>query len=89
MGRAGGQWSHIVAAGVWLGGLAALLLGMRGAPSADKAAAVRRFSRFAAVALAVVVVTGVGRSVHALSSWDALVSSGYGQAILVKVAWSA
>ena len=80
------QWTHAAAIGVWIGGLAALLLGTRGAPSSDKAAAVRRFSRIAAVALAIVVVTGVARGFVAIRSWDELVSSGYGQLILVKVA---
>ena len=81
-----GQWSHFAAAGVWIGGLAALLLGIRGAPSREKARAVRRFSGVAAIALAVVVATGIWRSIVAIHTWDELVSTGYGRAILVKVA---
>jgi copper transport protein len=80
-----GQWAHFVAAGVWIGGLAALLLGTRGAPTRDKAAAVRRFSAAAAVALAVVVATGVARGAVALGSWDDLVSTAYGRVVLAKV----
>jgi copper transport protein len=80
------QWSHLAAVGIWIGGLAALLVGIRGAPSVDKTLAIRRFSVVAAVALAVVVATGVARSIVAVHSWDALVSTGYGQLILVKVA---
>ncbi len=80
------QWSHAAAIGIWIGGLAALLIGTLGAPSPDKAGAVRRFSRIAAVALAVVVASGVARSFGAIGSWHELISSGYGQLILVKVA---
>ena len=53
------QWAHFAAVGIWLGGLLALLVGLRGAPSSAKAAAVRRFSTIAAFALVVVVGTGV------------------------------
>lgn len=79
------QWVHFVAVGVWLGGLAALLLGVRGKPSALKAAAVRRFSAVAAYALGAVAVTGVLRAVNEVGSWGALFSTGYGQLVLVKV----
>ena len=51
------QWAHFAAVGIWLGGLLALLVGIRGAPSSAKAAAVRRFSTIAAFALVVVVGT--------------------------------
>jgi putative copper export protein len=81
-----GQLAHFAAAGVWIGGLATLLLGVRGTPTAGKAAAVRRFSRVAAGALAVVVITGLLRAVQALPSLSDLGSSGYGQAIVAKVA---
>src|SRR2546421_512416 len=36
------QWVHVVAAGLWIGGLLALLLASIGQPSAEKAAAIRR-----------------------------------------------
>ncbi len=52
------QVAHFAAAGIWFGGLAALLLRTRGAPSAEKAAAVRRFAFVAAAAVVVVFVTG-------------------------------
>ncbi len=38
------EWAHVLAVGVWIGGLAALLLGVRGAASEEKGRAVRRFS---------------------------------------------
>jgi len=80
------QWVHFAAAGVWLGGLAALLVGIRGGPDEVKTRAIRRFSFVAAFALAAVVVTGVIRSVNEVGSWGALFSSGYGIAVLVKAA---
>jgi copper transport protein len=79
------QSAHFAAAGVWFGGLAALLLGIRGAPSTAKATAVRHFAVVALVALIVVSVTGTLRAVDELSSWGELITSGYGRAILAKV----
>jgi uncharacterized membrane protein len=80
------QWVHFAAAGVWLGGLAALLLGIRGEPTETKSAAVRRFSAVALFALVAVVGTGVVRSINEVGSWGALFSTGYGRLVLVKVA---
>jgi uncharacterized membrane protein len=71
--------------GVWLGGLAALLLGVRGRPSGLKAAAVRRFSAVAAFALAAVAITGLVRAVNEVGGWSELFTTGYGQLVLVKV----
>jgi copper transport protein len=79
------QWAHFAAVGVWLGGLAALLLGLRGAPSPEKAAAVRRFSGLAGAALLIVVVTGVWRTLDGLSSWRDLTATGYGRAVAAKI----
>lgn len=80
------QWAHFAAAGVWLGGLGALLLGVRGAPSNSKAEAVRRFSRIAAAGLLVVAATGAIRSWNELLAWRDLVSTGYGRAVSIKIA---
>ena len=78
------QWAHFAAAGIWLGGLAALLVGVRGAPSEEKAVAIRRFSRLALVALVVVAATGIARAVDELSSWREIFSTSYGRAVLLK-----
>ncbi|MGH2696843.1 MAG: copper resistance CopC family protein [Actinomycetota bacterium] len=80
------QWVHFVAVGVWLGGLAALLLGLRGKTSPLKAKAVRRFSAVAAYALAALALTGLLRAVNEVGSWGALFTTGYGVLVLVKVA---
>lgn len=81
-----GQWVHFAAAGVWLGGLAALLVGIRGEPGETKTAAVKRFSLVAGFALAAVVVTGVIRSIQEIGDWGALFTTAYGIAVLVKAA---
>jgi copper transport protein len=80
-----GQGVHVVAAGVWIGGLAALLFATRGEPDADKARAVRRFSTLAGFTLAVVAVTGVLRAFNEIDGWDELFGSGYGRTVIAKV----
>jgi copper transport protein len=78
------QVAHFVAAAVWIGGLAALLLGTRGVSSREKSAAVRRFSAVAVVMLVIVTFTGVIRGVDEVSTWNELRSTGYGRAIVAK-----
>jgi copper transport protein len=80
------QWLHFAASGIWLGGLAALLLGVRGATSADKAASVRRFSTIAGVGILVVGSSGLWRAVNELAGWDDLTTTVYGRAVLAKAA---
>jgi copper transport protein len=76
------QWAHLLAVGVWIGGLAWLLAGLRGRA---RMVAVR-FSKLAGASLAVVVVTGLARSVDELGGWHALLDSGFGRALGVKLA---
>jgi copper transport protein len=78
------QWLHMLAAGVWIGGLVWLLLGLRGLARAERAPAVRRFSRLAFAAVAVIAVTGVLRAVPEVGSPGALVSTSFGVVLLVK-----
>jgi copper transport protein len=80
------QVVHFAAVAVWFGGLAALLVGLRGESSAAKAASVRRFSAVALVALLLVLATGIARAVDELSSWGQLLDTGYGRAVLAKLA---
>ncbi|HZA40753.1 MAG TPA: copper resistance protein CopC, partial [Actinomycetota bacterium] len=81
----GSQWVHFMAAGIWIGGLGALLLAIRGLEGDIRGRGVRRFSAMAGIMLAAVVVTGVVRSITEIDSWSELFSSGYGRAILIKV----
>jgi copper transport protein len=80
------QAAHFTAAGVWIGGLAALVAGVRGAPEAAKAQAVRRFSAVAGVALAVIGVTGVARAWNEVGAWSRLGSTSFGRVVALKVA---
>jgi copper transport protein len=78
------QWLHMLAAGVWIGGLVWLLLGLRNLDGAARAAAVRRFSQLAFAAVAVIAVTGVLRAVPEVGSIRALVSTSFGVTLLIK-----
>jgi copper transport protein len=78
------QWLHMLAAGVWVGGLVWLLLGLRGLDGAARASAVRRFSQLAFAAVAVIAVTGVLRAVPEVGSLGALVSTSFGVVLLIK-----
>jgi copper transport protein len=78
------QWLHMVAAGVWVGGLVWLLLGLRGLTRAERVPAVRRFSQLAVAAVAVIAVTGVLRAVPEVGSLGALVSTSFGVTLLIK-----
>ena len=80
------QWVHLVAVGLWFGGLLWLLLGIRDLERGPRNAAVLRFSTLAGVALAVVVVTGTFRAAAELRSFGPLDSTTYGLTLLVKLA---
>jgi len=79
------QWLHVVAVGVWIGGLAAVLVALRGMASPATATAVRRLSTSAAVALVIVAATGIARSVIEVESWSNLVTTAFGKLVVLKV----
>jgi copper transport protein len=79
------QVVHVTAMAVWIGGLVALLVGLRSESEADGgAAAARRFSAVAGVALGALVVTGVVRALDAVGGWSALWNSDYGRLVALK-----
>lgn len=78
------QWAHVAGVGAWIGGLAALLVGLRGAPGDDKATAARRFSSGALIALVVVVTTGIVRAVNEVGAWEQLLRTHFGRLVLLK-----
>ncbi len=84
------QISHLVAAGVWVGGLGTLAYTVAGVPSHQRTAAwralARAFSPLAAGAAAVVVVTGTVAAVREVDHRYFLRYSAYGQFLLVKLA---
>ncbi|MEU3890639.1 copper resistance protein CopC [Streptomyces sp. NPDC029041] len=82
---------HLLATGVWLGGLVALLLTLRRRSSGDDAVddmadVVPRFSRIAFASVTVLAVTGVYQSWRGLGSLSALTGTSYGRLLLAKLA---
>jgi copper transport protein len=88
------DWAHTLAVGAWVGGLAALALvlpvALRPYSGDDQRQALlivlRRFSRLALVALAVVAATGVYSALNWLYQPADLTQTGWGLSLLVKLA---
>ncbi|MCT9144837.1 copper resistance CopC/CopD family protein [Streptomyces violarus] len=76
---------HLLATGVWLGGLVALLLTLRRSSGEDLTEVVPRFSRIAFASVTVLVVTGVYQSWRGLGSVSALSGTSYGRLLLAKM----
>ena len=79
------QWFHLLAVGLWLGGLVVLLLEVRGVETISKAQIARRFANLAGLGLAAVVVTGTLRAIVDIGSVDKLISTDFGRLVLLKV----
>ncbi|GAA2524422.1 hypothetical protein GCM10010423_17330 [Streptomyces levis] len=77
---------HLLATGVWLGGLVALLLTLRRASVDGLSEVVPRFSRVAFTSVAVLAVTGLYQSWRGLGSLSALTGTSYGRLLLAKLA---
>src|SRR5205807_1678676 len=82
----GEQWVHVVAAGLWIGGLAGLLLSLGPLGPGSRGPAARRFSFWAGIAIVVVGITGTLRAFDEVGSWHGLFHTGFGQLIVVKIA---
>ena len=80
------QWGHIVAVGVWVGGLAWLLVGLVGADPGSRGPAASRFSGIATWAILVVALTGFLRAWSEVGSLGDLFDTGFGLAAVGKVA---
>jgi copper transport protein len=79
------DWVHIAAASLWIGGLGTMaLLLWSGAPQLRRAAFVR-FSRFATVLIALVLVAGTYLAIIRLPQLSDLWTQRYGQVLLVKL----
>lgn len=74
---------HLVAVGVWVGGLFALGCTLRLAD--DKAGVARRFSKVAVVTAFVVAISGSISGFWQIRSLEALLSTGYGQLLMAKI----
>ena len=84
------DWLHLSAGAVWIGGLIGLLVLWRSLPAnrrvAGLAVAVPRFSNVAIGAVLALIATGIGASILQLPTLASLWETGYGQALLVKIA---
>ena len=81
---------HILAGALWVGGIAALCLAVILLVRAGERAAARAlalsFGELAIVSVAVLAITGIAILGIHVRSLDALVSTGYGQVLIVKTA---
>ncbi len=82
--------AHVVAAAVWFGGLVAVIVAVvrrrRDDEPLEAADAIARFSGWAAISAAVLVVAGIALSWIEVGSLDALTSTLYGRLLMAKVA---
>ena len=78
---------HIAGVGIWLGGLVVLFVALM--PSANEATlrdVVPRYSRYALVAMGVIVATGVFQAFRQVDRLGALLDTDYGRLLLIKIA---
>jgi copper transport protein len=84
------DWLHLIAGSVWLGGLVGLLVLWLTVGSTRRVAAlsvvVPRFSTVALGSVALLLATGTVATIDHMPALDALWDTGYGVAILVKIA---
>jgi copper transport protein len=84
------DWLHLIAGSVWLGGLVGLLVLWFTAGSARRVATlsvvVPRFSTVALGSVGLLLATGTVATIDHMPAIDALWDTGYGVAILVKIA---
>ena len=78
------QAVHAIAAGTWIGGLAALLVLLRTTPAEERLATARRFSAWAGWGLAAVAVTGAVRAIAEIGTVDALFGTDFGRVVIAK-----
>lgn len=78
------QSLHFTSIAFWLGGLAALLVGLRDLSPEDRGRAARRFSFVAGIAIVVAAVTGVLRAVKEVAGWEPLFDTTYGKLVIAK-----
>ncbi len=77
---------HIAGVGIWLGGLVVLFAAFM--PRADEPAlrhVVPRYSQYALVAMAIIVVTGVFQAFRQIDRFSALLDTDYGRLLSIKI----
>jgi copper transport protein len=78
------QWAHLAGAGVWLGGLVALLTSLRGQDREATARAARRFATSALLGIILVAATGVLRAWSEIGGPGNLLSTDFGRLLIAK-----
>jgi copper transport protein len=85
------DWLHLAAMALWIGGLVSfiavigLVRGTIQPASSALGTLVARFSNFARVAVAILFITGAYSSWLQVGSFEALLTTTYGQALLIKL----
>ena len=79
------QSVHLLAAGAWLGGLAPLLIVVRGAMPRVAVETLRRFSDLAALSVAAIAATGGWQGWRLAGGMAGLTRTAYGWALLLKL----
>lgn len=77
---------HLVAAGLWLGGLTPLLIALKSIPSADADPAVRRFSALGAICVVALILTATVQMWFLAGGLSGLVGTAYGRVATAKLA---
>jgi len=83
------DWVHVLAASVWTGGLAVLLVALllaRGDRWSLASRVVPRFSTLAVISVALLLAAGVVSGFLEVRTWSGLWSTTYGRLLLVKIA---
>jgi copper transport protein len=83
---------HLLAASLWIGGIASIVLILPAGQDRDKRGlslywnAIRRFSSWAMVTAMIILFTGIFTSTLFVPTMDSLFHTGYGQTLLAKIA---
>ncbi|QBX55302.1 hypothetical protein EXE58_07435 [Nocardioides seonyuensis] len=77
--------AHVLAAGIWVGGLVALTAAASGRGEKPDTHAIRAFSRVALLSVLLLVATGTVNSLYRLDALDSLWRSDYGRLLAVKI----
>lgn len=80
------QTTHVLAVGLWLGGLAGLLVTVGRSADERTARAAKRFSVLATVGIATVATTGLLRALQEIGTLDQLVGTDFGRLVIAKTA---
>jgi putative copper export protein len=85
--QAFGDWLHLTLSSAWLGGLLMLLITLLAErPSLTASAAlVSRFSALATFCVAGLAIGGIAQAAQFLTSFDALLTTAFGQALSIKL----